>query len=139
MARFALRLPSPHLSSCTYATAQNVATYGMTAIFPYFDIQRFAPNPHAIGVYSRPNPTGRTEGYFCTRCGSRLVHVSVGVSKGEEKVAKMLSVKAGCLEGLDKETMRKAIHIWTRSAVIDVPEGVEQYDEEPPGGSFAEE
>lgn len=68
-----------------------------------------------------------------------MVHVHVGVLEGEEKVAKMLSVKAGCLDGLSKTMMRKAIHIWTKSAVVDIPEGVEQYEEEPPGGSFAEE
>ena len=54
-------------------------------------------------------------------------------------MAKMLSVKAGCLEGLNREMMRKAVHIWTKSAVIDIPEGVEQYEEEPPRGSFKEE
>ena len=111
----------------------------MTAIFPYFDIQKFAPNADAIAIYSRPNPTGRTDGYFCTKCGSRLTHVHVEVSDGEEKVGKMLSVKAGCLDGLSKAMMRKAVHIWTKSAVVDIPEGVEQHEEEPPGGSFSEE
>lgn len=50
----------------------------------------------------------------------------------------MLSVKAGCLDGITKEMMREAVHIWTKSAVIDIPEGVEAYEEEPPGGSFEE-
>jgi hypothetical protein len=49
-----------------------------------------------------------------------------------------LSVKAGCLEGLDLrgERGRKAVHIWTKEAVVDIPEGVERYEEEPPGGSL---
>ena len=112
----------------------------MTAIFPYFDILKSAPSEDAIANYSRPNSQGRTVGYFCTRCGCRLVHVPVLVDgEGKEKVAKTLSVKAGCLEGLSKEMMREAVHIWTKSAVVDVPEGVEQHEEEPPGGSFAEE
>lgn len=68
------------------------------------------------------------------------MHVSVAVSEdGTEKVEKMLSVKAGCLERLSKEMMRKAKHIWTSSAVIDVPQDAEQYEEEPPGGSFSGE
>ena len=51
----------------------------------------------------------------------------------------MLSVKAGCLDGLTKENYRKAIHIWTKSAVTDIPEGVEAYEGEPEGGSFENE
>lgn len=41
-----------------------------------------------------------------------------------------VSVKGGCLEGLD---MKQAIHIWCKEAIIDVPDGIEAYDEEPPG------
>jgi hypothetical protein len=141
--RFTTPLPTPkelYICHCTECRHQSSSTYGMTAIFPYFDIQQFAPQPGAIAKYSRPNPTGRTEGFFCTKCGSRLVHVHVSEAEnGDERVADMLSVKAGCLEGLSKEMMRKAVHIWTKSAVVDVPEGVEQYEEEPPGGSFTNE
>ena len=93
----------------------------MTAIFPAFDIPE--PHPGAVAIYSRPNPNGRTDGYFCTKCGSRLVHRHV--SKDGE-VSKMLSVKSGCLDGMTKEMLRSAVHIWTRSAVMDVPDGAEQ-------------
>ncbi|KAH0837647.1 hypothetical protein FOPE_05246 [Fonsecaea pedrosoi] len=109
----------------------------MTAIFPFFDIAAFAPHPGAIAVYARPNPHGRTEGHFCTACGSRLVHVAVSSSSTSQP--RTLSVKAGCLDGLSKEMMRRAVHIWTRSAVVDIPEDAVQYAEEPPGGSFQEE
>ena len=105
----------------------------MTALFPAFEI----PSPHegAISVYSRPNSNGQTNGYFCTKCGSRLMHQSVSSSG---KPASTVSVKSGCLDGMTKEMMRSAVHIWTKSAVIDIPEGVEAYEEEPPGGSFVE-
>ena len=106
----------------------------MTAIFPYFKIE--SPFSGAFAVYSRPNPTGVTNGYFCTKCGSRLVHEHVS-STG--KIADSISVKSGCLDGITKEMMRGAIHIWTKSAVIDIPEGVEAYEEEPEGGSFSQE
>lgn len=52
------------------------------------------------------------------------------------KEAETVSVKAGCLTGLNKEMMRGAAHIWTKSAVIDIPEGARAYEEEPPGGSL---
>lgn len=52
--------------------------------------------------------------------------------RGEEQ----LSVKAGCLEGLNKEVMAGAIHIWCKEAVVEIPDGVEKWDEEPAQGSF---
>lgn len=52
--------------------------------------------------------------------------------------ARFVSVKSGCLDGITKEMMRGAKHIWTRSAVIDIPDGVEAYKREPPGGSFGQ-
>jgi hypothetical protein len=105
----------------------------MTALFPAFDVA--PPRPGAVGTYSRPSSQGRVDGYFCTACGSRFLHRSFS-RKGEP--ADILSVKAGCLDGLTKDMMRSAVHIWTKSAVIDIPEGAEQYEEEPPGGSFSE-
>lgn len=35
----------------------------------------------------------------------------------------VVSVKGGCLEGLDWQT---AIHIWTKSAMVPIPEGNER-------------
>ena len=46
-------------------------------------------------------------------------------SKGEDQC----SVKGGCLEGL---TIKRAVHIWSKEAIIDTPAGLETYDEEPP-------
>lgn len=106
----------------------------MTVLFPHFKLE--PPFEGAIAYYDRPNPNGTTRGYFCTKCGSRLIHESISPS-GEP--ASMLSVKAGCLDGLTKEDYRKAIHIWTKSAVTDIPEGVEAHEGEPEGGSFSQE
>jgi hypothetical protein len=38
-----------------------------------------------------------------------------------------IGVWGGCLDGLD---WKKAIHIWTRSAMVPIPEGSESYSEE---------
>jgi hypothetical protein len=37
-------------------------------------------------------------------------------------------VKGGCIEGLD---WKGAVHIWTKRAVIKVPDGVEAWEGEP--------
>lgn len=38
-----------------------------------------------------------------------------------------MSVKGGCISGLD---WGKAIHIWTKSAMVPIPEGSESHSEE---------
>lgn len=116
---------------CTECRHQSSSTYGMTAIFPSFEIP--APFAGAIATYSRPNSSGQTHGYFCTKCGARLLHQSV--SK-DGTPAPSVSVKSGCLDGITKEMMRGAKHIWTKSAIVNIPEDAEVYESEPPGGSF---
>jgi hypothetical protein len=56
-------------------------------------------------------------------CGSRLIHRT----HGEDA----LSVKGGCLEGLSRQMMAKAVHIWCKEAVMEIPAGVERWEEEP--------
>lgn len=46
----------------------------------------------------------------------------------------MVSVKGGCLDGLDWTT---AIHIWTKSAMVPIPEGSECYSEEPTDSEYS--
>lgn len=44
-----------------------------------------------------------------------------------------MSVKGGCLTGLD---WKKAIHIWTKSAMVPIPEGSESHSEESSQNEF---
>ncbi|OAP64507.1 hypothetical protein AYL99_00479 [Fonsecaea erecta] len=130
--RFTTPSPRPlelYICHCTECRHQSSSAYGVTAIFRYFDFKQSTTERGAIAMYARPNSDGFTEGYFCTACGSRLAHVSVSP---EGKVRHHVSIKGGCLEGLSKEMMRFAVHIWTRSAIVDIPEGAVQYEEEPP-------
>lgn len=46
----------------------------------------------------------------------------------------MVSVKGGCLDGLDWKT---AIHIWTKSAMVPIPEGSETHEEEPTDSEYS--
>jgi len=41
----------------------------------------------------------------------------------------------GCVEGLTKEMVDGAVHIWTKRAVTDIPLGAERYWEEPDEGT----
>lgn len=132
--RFTTPLSKPlalYICHCTECRHQSSSTYGMTATFPTFKIAE--PYPGALAAYSRPNPSGETQGTFCTKCGARLLHQHVS-SVGE--AGPYVSVKAGCLDGITKEMMRTAVHIWTKSAIVDIPKDAEAHEEEPPGGSF---
>jgi len=77
-----------------------------------------------IGLnYRRPTASGHTLNcFFCKNCGTRLIHSSPG--------QKVLSVKGGCIEGLD---WSQAKHIWCKRAMVPIPEGAEKEEEEPTG------
>lgn len=47
----------------------------------------------------------------------------------------VVSVKGGCLDGLD---WSRAIHIWTNSAMMPIPEGAESYSEESTQTSYGD-
>jgi hypothetical protein len=77
-----------------------------------------------IGTFTRRTLQGRQlECLFCLSCGSRLIHRT----RGENS----LSVKGGCLEALSREMMSKAVHIWCKEAVMEIPPGAECWEEEP--------
>lgn len=96
-------------------------------MFPNFELPSTASG---VPLRSFTVRTSRREAmvcYFCGVCGCRLVHGGPG--------QKYVSVKGGCLgEGLTREILSGATHIWTSRAVVDVPggEGVVSFEEDPP-------
>lgn len=83
-----------------------------------------------VKIYERPTATRRTmQCLFCTRCGCRLVHMGKGE---EEKKGAIISVKGGCLKGITKDMMRDAIHLWTTCAIVEIPEGAQQFEDDGP-------
>ncbi|KAK4658715.1 hypothetical protein QC762_103945 [Podospora pseudocomata] len=168
--RFKTPLPKPlalYICHCIACQRQTSSAFGVSAIFPRFSLPAnliqpppSSPTPSSVSssgsppagcegsgnnllsVYSRATTNGQTlYCYFCKRCGTRLVHDSPNKN--------VVSVKGGCLEGLD---WKSAIHIWTKSAMVPIPEGVESHKEDckdpeeygvcqeeldqPPGGSL---
>jgi len=80
------------------------------------------PSDALVSTYTRLTDSGGTlDCYFCSKCGVRIMHVKRG---GETT-----SVKGGVLVGLD---WTGVFHIWTCRAVIEIPDGVEKYEREPP-------
>jgi hypothetical protein len=66
-------------------------------------------------------------GYFCNKCGSRILHAHIP----EEGDPPVVAVKGGVLDGLD---FKGAKHIYCRSAVVPIPEGVERWEADPGWG-----
>ncbi|KAI0106022.1 Mss4-like protein [Daldinia grandis] len=117
---FKTPLPKPlalYICHCAECRRQTSSAFGTSAIFPRFPL----PRAELMSCYTRPTPSGHTlYCYFCRNCGTRLLHTTPGKN--------VVSVKGGCIDGLDWSA---AIHIWTKSAMIPIPEGSETYSEEP--------
>ncbi|KAF3764532.1 hypothetical protein M406DRAFT_322642 [Cryphonectria parasitica EP155] len=113
-----------YICHCAECRRQTSSAFGTSAIFPRFEL----PDAELLSVYTRPTVSGQTlYCYFCKKCGTRLIHTTPNKN--------VVSVKGGCLEGLD---WSRAIHIWTQSAMIPIPEGAESYSEESTQSSYGD-
>ena len=122
--KFRTPLPAPlkvYVCHCSECRHQSSSAFGISAIFPPFEIE--SPNQNAITVYIRSTASGKNlECLLCSRCGSRLIHKY-------EWDPHTFSVKGGCLEGL---SLKDATHIWCKEAVIEIPPSAVAFEEEPP-------
>ena len=110
-----------YVCHCLECRRQSASAFGMSAAFEAFELPE-AAREH-ITVYERLCQSGRTaQCLFCTHCGTRLIH---------DRGAGAVTVKAGCLSGLTREMVDGATHIWTKRAVVPIPEGNESFEEEP--------
>ncbi|KAK7953422.1 glutathione-dependent formaldehyde-activating enzyme [Apiospora saccharicola] len=136
-----------YICHCFECRLQTSSAFGTSAIFPKFQL----PNIEGLSCYT----------YFCRSCGTRLVHttpVSVPCSQPDHnndnndpyyimkymaptslltnrKAKNVVSVKGGCItKGLD---WNKAIHIYTKSAMVPIPEGCESHEEAAPPSEYS--
>ncbi|KAK0384190.1 hypothetical protein NLU13_8278 [Sarocladium strictum] len=110
-----------YICHCESCRRQTSSAFGTSAIFPRFPV----PNTDSLSCYARPTASGHTlYCYFCKICGTRLFHI--------EPTKDVISIKGGCISGLDWNT---AIHIWTKSAMVPIPEGSETHSEESSGST----
>ncbi|KAH6638602.1 Mss4-like protein [Truncatella angustata] len=109
---------------CTECQKQSATAYGTSAIYTaegLFPLSRELKS--RLRVYTRATDSGGSmDCYFCSTCGSRLFHRIID----EDGMPKeTVSIKGGCIKGLDWTGGK---HIYTRSAVVEVPKECEQYD-----------
>lgn len=126
---FRTTTPAPlavYFCHCTQCQKQSSSAFGISATFPAGALP-LAALADKLQVFTRPTKAGRTlDCYFCRVCGSRVYHRGRDADGVEGPT---LNVKGGLVEGLDTEG---AVHIWTRHAVVAVPEGSVRWDESPP-------
>lgn len=111
-----------YICHCVDCRHQASSAFGISAMFPYFALP--ASNGNVRCFLKKTSRRAAVECFFCGQCGSRLVHGGVA--------QKYVSVKGGCLEGLSLEMLQQAVHIWTKSAVMEIPPGVARHLEDPP-------
>jgi hypothetical protein len=90
----------------------------MSAVYPTNSIEI----PRTMGKWFRDTDAGNTmDAYFCTGCGSRMVHVN---SSG------YISVKGGLIEGTENLDWGSAMHCFTRSKLpwVVIPEGAKSFE-----------
>ncbi|KAK3898458.1 hypothetical protein C8A05DRAFT_18970 [Staphylotrichum tortipilum] len=109
---------------CTECRKQSASAYGASATFPAAGLFPLSTDLAArLGVWTRPGNDGRAlDCYFCRRCGVRVMH-RIREADGTER--ETVNLKGGLVKGLD---WKGALHIYTRSAVVEVPKGVESWE-----------
>jgi hypothetical protein len=112
---------------CLECRKQSGSAFGTSAIFPAQGLFPLSVElVEKLSCYTRPTKNGGTmDCYFCAQCGVRIFHRGRGLD-GTEKPT--VSIKGGCIEGLDWAPGK---HIYTRSAVVPIPVGVEQWRASP--------
>lgn len=113
---------------CIQCRRQSASAFGTSAVFPAEPLFPLTPDLQAqLAQYNRPRDAGGVLAcYFCKTCGTRVFHRA---TDAHGKAQDVIFVKAGCVLGLD---FTGGCHIFTRSAVVPIPEGAEQYAEMPP-------
>ena len=113
---------------CTDCRKQSASAYGTSSYFPADKFFPLAPElEERLSIFTRPTDSGNTmHCYFCPKCGVRVFHVGYSPDGRRRDI---VSIKGGCVEGLDWTGVK---HIFTRSAVVKIPEECEQYETVPP-------
>jgi hypothetical protein len=112
---------------CTDCRKQSTSAFGTSAHWLTKDVLPLAPEiEQKLAVFTHQTDSGNTKYcYFCPKCGTRLLHVS-RLPDGTPR--ETVAFRAGCVDGLDWTGVK---HIYTRSAVMKIPEEWEQYDTVP--------
>ncbi|KAK4653399.1 hypothetical protein QC762_507180 [Podospora pseudocomata] len=111
---------------CLECQKQSSSAFGTSAIFPSSSFTIPTEMQSKLSKWTRPTKEGRTmDCYFCRECGCRIYH---HIREADGTLRGTVSVKGGVIEGLEWKGSK---HIYTMSAVVEIPEGVERFEAAP--------
>ena len=113
---------------CLECRKQSGSAFGTSAVFTSEGIVPLAEElEEKMEVWNLRGEEsgGLKDCYFCKKCGNRIMHRGRDQDGSERG---RVAIKGGCIEGLNWEG---GIHIFTRSAVVPIPEGAVQYEAAP--------
>ncbi|KAF4443404.1 glutathione-dependent formaldehyde-activating [Fusarium albosuccineum] len=127
---FKTPLPQPlalYICHCVACRRQTGSAFGTSAIFPRFKL----PETDNLSCY-RLIRRGLAVDLQSRDINSTATFVGIAepdsfTRRQTFQTKNVVSVKGGCLEGLD---WKRAIHIWTSSAMVPIPEDSETHSEE---------
>ncbi|KAK4195433.1 putative glutathione-dependent formaldehyde-activating enzyme protein [Triangularia verruculosa] len=111
---------------CLECQRQSSSAFGTSAIFPSSSFAIPTEVQSKLSKWTRPTKEGRTmDCYFCQECGSRIYH---HIREADGTLRDTVSVKGGVIRGLKWKGSK---HIYMRSAVVEIPDGVEKWEGTP--------
>ncbi|KAK2770593.1 glutathione-dependent formaldehyde-activating [Colletotrichum kahawae] len=112
---------------CSQCRRQSSSAFGTSAIFPAEGLFPLSDElKEKLQVWTRPTKSGgQMDCYLCRVCGCHLFH---RIRNIDGTLRPTVSIKGGSVIGLKLD---KGKHIWTNSAVVDIPEPNESWPESP--------
>ncbi|KAK0637035.1 Mss4-like protein [Bombardia bombarda] len=115
---------------CTACRKQSASLFGSSVYFPAEQVFPLPAELEAkLSVFSHPTDSGSTMNcYFCPKCGVRILHA---ITLPDGNLRASVSFKGGAIDsGLDWKSLNTK-HIFTRSAVMKIPEEWECHETYP--------
>ncbi|KAK0704354.1 Mss4-like protein [Lasiosphaeris hirsuta] len=112
---------------CTECRKQSSSAFGTSAVFPAQGLFPLSEELKSkLRCWTRPAKEGRTmDCYFCKDCGVRIMH-RIREADGQERDT--VSIKGGVIQDLCWDGAK---HIYTRSAVVEIPPDAERWETTP--------
>lgn len=122
---------------CTSCRKQSGSAFGASIYYPtalFFNTVPADLISSALSTYEYPTDSGNTmRGYFCPQCGTRVFNAVV-LPDGKT-LRERVAVKAGLVDDVGETGLgwkgQKGMHIFTKSAVMDLPGEWECYETVP--------
>jgi hypothetical protein len=131
--QFTSPIESVFICHCTACQKTTGSSFGISVEVALASLHISGPaptEPAQLSTVKRMTDSGRGHtGKFCPACGVRIWNASDhALGQG------LVYIKGGTLDEGARLDIGKAVHIWTKSKMrgVVIPDGAEQYEEEPP-------